>query len=226
MIQGVLFDMDGVLLDSERLGRDLFLAYCAQIGYPQADEALYDAMLGCTREASCRILQDVLGPDFPAEESQNVFFASIAQAAVEGRMPVKRGIVECMQGLKARGVRIALATSTGRSVVESYIQHIPEMQNVFDAMVCGGEAGRSKPAPDIYLEAARRIGVPVESCIGVEDSLNGLKSLTAAGCVSVMIPDLLPYGDRVAPYVKYKLDHLGQLCGLIDRINRGGRIKA
>ena len=226
MIRGVLFDMDGVLLDSERLGREMFLDYCARIGYPQADEALYDAMLGCTREASCRILLDTLGPDFPAAESQHAFSSGIVQAASEGRLPVKRGMEECMQGLKARGIRIALATSTARSVVEGYIAHIPQMQDVFDAMVCGGEAGRSKPAPDIYLEAARRIGVPVENCIGVEDSFNGLKSLAAAGCVSVMIPDLLPYGERVAPYVKYKLEHLGQLCGLIDRLNLGGRNKA
>ena len=74
------------------------------------------------------------------------------------------------------------------------------MQNAFDVMICGPEGGRSKPAPDIYLEAARRLGLEPGECLGVEDSRNGLRSLTAAGCVSVMIPDLLPYDDSLAPY--------------------------
>ena len=97
------------------------------------------------------------------------------------------------------------------------------MQNAFgrDDLRPGG-AARSKPCTDIYLEAAHRLGLEPGECLGVEDSRNGLRSLTAAGCVSVMIPDLLPYDDSLAPYVKHRLSDLGQLCALADRPQSGG----
>ena len=116
----------------------------------------------------------------------------IFHTAVTTGLPTKKGLAECLTGLRARSLRLALATSTDRAIVERYVQATPAMQNAFDVMICGPEGGRSKPAPDIYLEAARRLGLEPGECLGVEDSRNGLRSLTAAGCVSVMIPDLLP----------------------------------
>ena len=141
-------------------------------------------------------------------------------------LPTKKGLAECLTGLRARSLRLALATSTDRTIVERYVQATPAMQNAFDVMICGPEGGRSKPAPDIYLEAARRLGLEPGECLGVEDSRNGLRSLTAAGCVSVMIPDLLPYDDSLAPYVKHRLSDLGQLCTLADRLNLEARARS
>lgn len=225
MIQGVLFDMDGVLLDSERVGRVFYLNACHKHGYPQADEAFYAKLLGTTTERSRQLSMEMMGEAFPYEAVIDEYRREMHLATVEGRMPLKPGMAECMAGLKARGIKIALATSTSRPSVEVYFEHIPEMRNVFDATVCGGEAGRSKPAPDIYLEAARRIGVLPENCIGVEDSHAGLQSLRAAGCVSVMVPDLLPFSADLAPLVDHRLDTLHQLCPLIDRLNLGGRVR-
>jgi len=90
---------------------------------------------------------------------------------------------------------------------------------VFDTMVCGVEAGRGKPAPDIYVEAARRLGLKPEECVGVEDSVAGLQSLTAAGSVRVLIPDLLPNDERFSALVDYELQGLADLPALIDRLN-------
>ena len=221
MIRAVLFDMDGVILETERIGREIYIEECARRGYPQVDEAFYQNLLGLTREADCAYMKKHLGEDFPFDEMYEAYRAELRARAVSGRVPCRPCVAECFAGLKARGIRIALATSTSRPSVESYIEHIPEMQNVFDASVCGGEVPRSKPAPDIYLEAASRVGVPIKHCIGVEDSPAGLRAITAAGCPSVFVPDIKPYDDSMAGTVSYEIADLGKLCDLIDRINEG-----
>lgn len=226
MIRGVLFDLDGVILDTERLGRSIYLRACAEAGYPQMNEEIYATLLGKPQEEGYVITRRVLGEDFPAERMFEVFRTQVRELIRSGAEVCKPGLTECMEGLKARGLRIALATSTKRFIVEEYMAHIPQMQNVFDAMVCSVEAGRGKPAPDIYLEAARRLGLKPEECMGVEDSMAGLQSLTAAGCVRVMIPDLLPCDERFSGLVDYELQTLAQLPKLTDRLNLSARVKA
>ena len=225
MIRGALFDMDGVLIDSEGMGREIFNQLARERGY-EVDDSFFINLLGITDEATLTLLQGIWGVDAPCQEIMAGLKQTRIQRALDGQMPVKTGIVECMQGLKKRGIRIALATSSPRPLVEQYIANIPPMQNVFDAMVCGEEAGRSKPAPDIYLEAARRIGVPIAECVGVEDSLSGMRSLRASGCGSVMIPDLIPCDERFSGLVDHRLESLHQLCGLIDRLNLKARVRA
>lgn len=225
MIKGVLFDMDGVLIDSEQITRQIFVDVCADLGYVFEPEE-FVKFLGCTRQEDERVMHEKYGPDFPFDQMYDEYRRRLAAAITSGRDVTKPHLAECFASLKARGIKIALATSTARVEVEKYLPHIPEMQNVFDAMVCGVEAGRGKPFPDIFLEAARRLGLEIGECVGVEDSLKGLQALTAAGCVRVMIPDLLPCDERMTGLVDYRLDHLGQLSGLIDRLNLQGRLKA
>lgn len=225
MIKGVLFDMDGVLLDTERTGRSIFLDECARRGFPQMDEKKYELLLGNTYERDRELMTEMMGPDFPFEEMYAAYREELKNTAIRGELPCRPGVAECMRELKARGLRIALATSTARQIVETYQQHIPELCDVFDFMVCGAEGGRSKPAPDIYLKAAAGLGLDISECVGVEDSLNGLKSLTAAGAVRVMVPDLLPCDERFAGVVDHELESLVQLPGLIDRLNLGARVR-
>jgi len=217
-VQGVLFDMDGVLLDTERMGQTYLIQLCHELGYPAMDIPKFNQMLGVTRAENIRQLKEMLGDDFPGEYVMDTYRDMLLKEGIAGRIPMKKGVAECMEGLKARGIRIGLATSTPREIVNMYFEHLPVLKSAFDGMVCGTEAGRSKPAPDIYLEAARRVGVPVENCLGVEDSRAGLRSITAAGAKSVFVPDLLAYDERMDGTVDYEIEHLGLLCGLIDRL--------
>lgn len=218
MIKGVLFDMDGVVLDSERIGTNVFIAEALKRGW-KVEEAFFLKLLGTTRDAECALLKAEYGEDFPFDDIHNAYRAEMYRLATADGIPCKAGVRECFEGLKKRGLRIALATSSARSAVEAYIQHIPVMQNVFDFMVCGSEAGRSKPAPDIFLKAAEGLGLDIHECVGVEDSVAGLKSQTAAGCVRVLVPDVLPNDERYAGLWDYCLPTLHELCGLIDELN-------
>ena len=219
MIRGVLFDMDGVILDSERAGRGIFIAECRRHGYERMDEAVYESLLGKTWDSTRALLKDALGQEFPFDAMHDAYLQQMNRMAMTGELRCKPGVKECFEGLKARGIRMALATSTSRASVEHYVRCIAEMRGAFDFMVCGDEAGRSKPAPDIYLRAAQGLGLDIGQCLGVEDSVAGLESQTAAGCVRVLVPDLLPCDSRFDGLWDYRLNTLHELCGLIDRLN-------
>lgn len=218
MIRGVLFDMDGVLLDSEGVSRTLTKEYCESIGHPITD-VFYRRLMGVTRETSERVLKTGLTPDFDFAAYSDFLWTSLQRMVRAGQVPLMEGAEECLAALKARNIRIALASSTRRDVVEERIAWIPAMRNVFDAMVLGQEAGASKPDPAIYIAAARALGLRPEECAGVEDSGAGLRSVRASGAYSVMIPDLLPYSEDLEPYVDSCLPSLRALVPLIDRLN-------
>jgi len=220
MIKGVLFDMDGVILDSERLGREIYIRKCHEMGYPQMNDEIFVTLLGKTRDEDRRLMKAALGEEFPFDEMYDAYREELYTSATRGQLPCKAGVKECFEGLKARGIKIALATSTARPMVQNYQKYIPEMRDVFDFMVCGAEAGRSKPAPDVFLKAAEGLGLDVHECIGVEDSVAGLQSQTAAGCVRVLVPDILPCDERFEGLWDYCLPTLHELCGVIDRLNQ------
>ena len=222
MIRAVLFDMDGVLFDTETLGCEAMCRIAASYGRT-IDRAFYTTTLGLPYDECEKVYLAALGDDFPYAEAVDRFRAFFSEYNQTHPLPRKPGLMECLTGLKTRGLHIALATSTVRALVTEYFVAMPDIAACFDGMVCGGEVPRGKPAPDIYVAAARAVGCAPAECVGVEDSFSGVQAIRASGAHCVMIPDLLPFQPRFVPYVDNCLPDLAALCALVDRLNAQSR---
>ena len=132
----------------------------------------------------------------------------------EHGIPKKPGADDILRLLRQQGKKIALCTSNNVQVVEEYL-HLASWEEAFDAVITGDQVKQGKPAPDIYLKGAEALGLSPAMCMAVEDSVNGVKSAKAAGMLTVMIPDMLPYTDVLAPFVDHKLDSLMALETLL-----------
>jgi len=186
---GVLFDMDGLMLDTERISMRAWQAGCADSGLTLADAQFLD-IIG-HREADClRLLRDFFGdlpdPDRIARDTR-AHYARLLEAGV----PVMPGLVGALEKLAAAGVPLAVATSTHHDVATAKLAKAG-IASYFRAIVGGDLVPHGKPAPDLYLEAARRAGVDPARCLALEDSGPGLRAAHAAGCAAVLIPDLKP----------------------------------
>ena len=215
-IDAILFDMDGILIDTEIISKNAFITLTNQYGFKYIDNS-YEHILGTTTEKSREICLKNYGETFPYEKIMYTVYDWVFEAVKENRLPLKKGVYECLDILKSK-YKLALATSTARSAVEIYQQHIPKLYPYFDVIVCGDEIINSKPAPDIYLEACKKLEVSPKNCIGIEDSKNGLISLRNAGIKTVMIPDLLPFHSSFKEHVDFCIEDLTKLPKLLTEI--------
>lgn len=196
-VRAVIFDMDGLLLDSERIAYAIGRESSLHLGLPW-DHEVAMRMIGTNSRDGYQLLQNAFGPDFPVEAHQAEFGRRYEQAIMEGRFPLKPGVHELLDLLAQRGLPCAVATSTRRSRALPKLQHVGILERLH-GVVGGDEVTHGKPAPDIYLAAAALVDVPIEDCLVLEDSNTGVRGGLASGAQVVMVPDLLtPAEDIVA----------------------------
>ncbi|MBQ1351339.1 MAG: HAD family phosphatase [Oscillospiraceae bacterium] len=215
MIKGVLFDMDGVMFDTEQLGLDVWDHLGKLHGF-EMPRSLWLSVLGLRSEEIAQVIQKNLGPSFPFLEYWEELKQFIDQQIALQGTPKKPGLVPLLEYLKANGYRFTVATSTLRSRVENYMEKAG-VRSYFGEIVCGDMVERSKPAPDIYLKAARTIGLPPDACIALEDSPRGILSAYAAGVHPVFIPDLLPIDSAVESLLYAKVSSLSDIIPLLEQ---------
>lgn len=206
MINAVIFDMDGVLFDTERLAIRCWDAIGEPCGLGKVGYMVYQT-LGRTREESEKIFVRTFGERYDSAQFQRRYREWLADYYRTHPVPVKEGLVPLLDTLKAQGFRLAVASSSSR---ESVLHHLNDagITDRFDSIISGEMAARSKPEPDIYLTAAASLGLPPEECYAVEDSRSGLWAAHRAGCRTVMIPDIWTCDDETAAILDHRFESL------------------
>ena len=220
MIKAVLFDMDGVLFDSERVYAKALFAIARELGYSM-DMAFFVRTLGISSRECRKLYAEVYGEDFPYDRASAMLFQFIMDYHQNNAMPIKDGVLESLSALRGRGLPLVLATSSLRTVVDHLFASQPELGALFAGKVCGDEVTLGKPEPEIYQKAAALAGFAPADCLGVEDSPSGLMAIRASGAQSVMIPDMLPYSETLSPFVDHVLTTVRELPRLVDTVNGG-----
>ena len=183
-IEAVIFDMDGVLVDSEVYWDKSRIEYARDRGKTWTDE-LQRLAMGRSTVGWARVMQDRLQLDESIDEIIAEMKARVI-AHYEERMPTRPGALESVCHMKEY-FRVGLASGSPTEIIKA-VMRITELDLVFEVMVYGDDIPRGKPAPDIYLEAMSRLGVAPQAAAGIEDSANGLRSLKAAGMLAVAAP--------------------------------------
>lgn len=185
----IIFDMDGVIFDTERLILSCWVVVAGKYGIPHMEDT-FKKSIGTDVHTTKQILLDTYGEDFPydtfREEYRDMFYQKVEK---EG-LPLKRGARELLGFLKINGYRIGLASSTRREVVEQELSDAG-LLGFFETIVGGDMVAHGKPAPDIYEKACEKLKVKPEEAYAVEDSKNGMKAAKAAGLKVIHVPDLL-----------------------------------
>ena len=193
-VLGVVFDMDGVLIDSEVVWRDVQLAEAEAQGL-DLPLSVIQSMIGLPWQVNRGKLQDHFGPDFDVEAYVQATVRRHDAVCAAG-VALKAGVVELLDLLDALGLPRAIATSSDREVVAYRLGTIGLLER-FHAVVANEDCARGKPHPEPYLNAARAMGLAPADCLALEDSHNGVRSAHAAGMMTVMVPDLLPPTEEI-----------------------------
>ena len=189
----VVFDMDGLLFDTEALYQRAIAAAAVDLGYDLT--AATQRMIGRPVNQSRQLLRNLYGSNFPVNDFFESMFRHFDRLAMTD-LALKPGVVELLDALDDRQIPRAIATSSAHHrVAEHLVAH--NLNGRFHAIVGHGDYAASKPAPDPFLLAASRLGVQPRLCLALEDSHNGVRSAHAAGMMTVMVPDLLPPTDEI-----------------------------
>lgn len=205
----ILFDMDGLLIDSERMAQDATFATARLIGHP-ISEAVALRMIGLGSDALGRMLIAELGAHFPFDEYQKIWNHHYQARIAEG-VPVKSGVVDALAAVRAAGLRAAVATSTSTHFARHKLEKAGLLTH-FDVVVGRDVVPHGKPAPDLYLRAARELGVEASRCWAFEDSLPGVTAAVAAGARTHWVPDLAHIHAHELPAGVEKIDSLHAIC--------------
>jgi HAD superfamily hydrolase (TIGR01509 family) len=188
MYSTAVFDMDGLLLDSERLIRDAWIQASFENGIAFS-ESIYLEVVGRNSADSTSILMDHIGDDLAFSKICAQADALMSERTISLGYPVKPGAIELLSLLNERNIPCCVASSTNRAEVRRRLQK-SGLDGFFDVIAGGDEVLKGKPAPDLFLLVAGRIGVSPDQCLVFEDSEHGARGAIAAGMSAMLVPDL------------------------------------
>lgn len=188
-IQAAIFDMDGLMFDTERIHVETWLPAAKHFGYDVTEDVVIGA-IGITRASGKLHFEKAYGKDFPFDDITSFRLVLASERIKENGIPIKPGLNQLLDYLKDNNIKIALGTSTERKRTEWYLD-LAGLTSYFNAIVCGDDIKNSKPDPEIFLKAAGLVNTKPEYCIVFEDSFNGIRAAYAAKMHAIMVPDYL-----------------------------------
>lgn len=216
--KAILMDMDGVLFNTESYSIQLIIKTVAEQGLVIEREFIIQNM-GLGPKDILRTYSELLGPQFDPQLYWNRYWEQRNAYYAANSIPLLPGAEALLKWCKESGIVSILTTSSPKAEAKKSLERAG-VDMYFDDIVGGDMFEHSKPAPDIYLAAAQVANVPINQCLVLEDSLNGLISGRASGAVTVMIPDIVPYTERHAPYTDHICQTLGGVIELLKTSNK------
>ena len=195
MIKAVLFDMDGLMFDTERLYGNAWQNAAKLQCFKISDEAILQ-IKGANKALVYKILKEDAGEGFDIDKGRETREEYITNHIKEHGITKKKGLDRLLIFLKENNIKTCLASSTKREVALRYLK-MADVYKYFDDFTCGDEIENGKPAPDIFLKAAEKLGTDIKECLVLEDSINGIKGGLSAGARVIMVPDTIEPTDEI-----------------------------
>lgn len=218
MVSGIIFDMDGILIDSERQSNEGWLWAAGQLGVDMP-MWLIDSFKGAPAELCCKFFDDYYKGVIDYWEAKELRTRHVYKIRETEGIPVKKGVKDIFEYIRNNGLKCAVATSTRRESAEKTLHEIG-VWDYLDAVVYGDEVEHGKPEPDIFLRAAKAIGVNPSEAVVVEDSINEIKAGYAADMRVVHIPDTIAIDDDIRKLTYMVCGDLNGLIDVVESINK------
>ncbi len=208
----VIFDMDGLMFDTENLTIPLWDIAGKPFGY----NITYDIvlrMVGISAEKARLVMYEEFGTNFPYDTIRIEFRRLVQEEVDKNGVPLKPGLIYLLDRLSAAKIPFGVATSSRTATATNMLSKAGIIDR-FAAITCGEEVTNGKPAPDIFLLAAKKLGHPPSTCVGFEDSPPGLLGLHTAGIRSIFIKDLIEPSPEVLATVWHRCNDLTEAVAL------------
>lgn len=204
----VIFDMDGLMFDTEALSNEGWKAACSKYGYKLTDE-FFLQLIGRNMQGVEQHFKEYFGTDVPYQELEKLWENYNKTTVEEKGLPIKPGLYELVEYLDYLGVARAMATSSNREKAMWYLK-LAGLTDQFQFVICGNEVSRGKPEPDIFLLAAEKMGCDPKECVVLEDSENGIRAAYRAGMIPIMIPDFKQPSKEIEKMLYKKFNSLSE----------------
>ncbi|SHJ25442.1 HAD family hydrolase [Hespellia stercorisuis] len=217
MIKGIVFDMDGVIFDTERLSTEGWMKAGQEIGIDIPREFIM-SYKGTAVGYSKQLYLDRYGADFDYDGARAIRTAYMDSVIEKEGVPTKKGLYELLEFSRERGLRLAVATSSHRAYAERLLR-MAGIYELFDAVVYGDSVEKSKPDPDIFLKAIAQLQLTPEECFIIEDSTSGIRAGNASGASVIHIPDQVNVEEELRRSCYAVLDDLSQVISVVEKKN-------